>query len=69
VRSGLNSLEILANDVDEVDIAGILDIPVEEAREIRNRAVVATGGTVAAAPAPVADEEPAVEVASGDPAE
>ena len=69
VRSGLNSLEILANDVDEVDIAGILDIPVEEAREIRNRAVVATGGTVAAAPAPVADEEPAVEVISGDPAE
>lgn len=69
VRSGLNSLEILANDVDEVDIADILGIPVEEAREIRNRAIVATGGTPAAAPeTPGADESPEAE-ASGTPDE
>lgn len=56
VRGGLTTLEMLANDVDEVDIAGVLDIPVEEAREIRNRAIVATGGTPDAAPA--AEPEP-----------
>ena len=66
VRGGLTSLEMLANDVDEVDIAGILDIPVEEAREIRNRAVAATGGqpeAAADAPETVADtdEPPAAE--------
>jgi len=66
VRSGLNSLEILANDVDEVDIAGILEIPVEEALEIRNRAVVATGGSVPVE-APEADEAPVpVEALAAD---
>ncbi|MCB1204014.1 MAG: transcription termination/antitermination protein NusA [Verrucomicrobiae bacterium] len=43
VRGGLNSLEMLVHGVDEVDIADILGIEVEEAREIRNRAMVATG--------------------------
>ncbi len=55
VRKGLNSLDMLVHGVDEVDIADILGIPVEEALEIRNRAVVATGGVVDAAPA--ADED------------
>ncbi|HRQ88767.1 MAG TPA: transcription termination factor NusA, partial [Bacteroidia bacterium] len=58
VRGGLTTLEMLANDVDEVDIAGVLDIPVEEAREIRNRAIVATGGTPDSAPANAAEPEP-----------
>ncbi len=37
VRGGATTLEMLANDVDDVDIAGVLGIPVEEARVIRNR--------------------------------
>jgi len=61
VRGGLTSIDMLVNDVDEVDIAGVLGIPVEEAREIRNRAIIATGGTVeAVAPAAEATEAGAV---------
>lgn len=52
VRGGLNSLEMLVHGVDEVDIADILGIEVEEAREIRNRAMVATGES-----APVVSED------------
>lgn len=48
VRGGLTTLEMLANDVDDVDIAGVLGIPVEEARAIREKAIMATGGTVSA---------------------
>jgi N utilization substance protein A len=51
VRGGLNSLDMIANDVDEVDIADVLDIPLEEAREIRNRAIAAIGGVVPPSPA------------------
>ncbi|NLT71199.1 MAG: transcription termination/antitermination protein NusA [Verrucomicrobiaceae bacterium] len=58
VRGGLGSLDMLVNVVDEIDIAGVLGIPVEEAREIRNLAVVATGGTVDP------PTEDAVEIAS-----
>ena len=58
VRGGLTSLEMIANDVDEVDIADILDISVPEAREIRNKAILATGGAIASSVA-----------SSGDPAE
>lgn len=60
VRGGLTSIDMLVNDVDEVDIAGVLGITVEEAREIRNRAIVASGGTVEAA-APAALEVAAEE--------
>lgn len=59
VRGGLGSLDMLVYGGDEVDIAGVLGISVEEAREIRNRAIVATGGTV----------EPPADVAAGAPAE
>jgi len=68
VRGGLTSLEMLANDVDDVDIAGVLGIPVEEARAVREKAIIATGGTISAgdtstveetaAPEAVAEEEP-----------
>ena len=57
VRGGLTTLDMLANDVDDVDIAGVLGIPVEEARVIRNKAVLATGGTVDAV-TDVAEDEP-----------
>ncbi|MBP6602741.1 MAG: transcription termination/antitermination protein NusA [Verrucomicrobiales bacterium] len=46
VRGGATTVEMLANDVDDVDVAGVLGITVEEAREIRNKAIVATGGTI-----------------------
>jgi len=52
VRGGLTTLEMLANDVDDVDIAGVLGIPVEEARAIREKAIVATGGAVSTANSP-----------------
>ena len=57
VRGGLTTLDMLANDVDDVDIAGVRGIPVEEARVIRNKAVLATGGTVDAV-TDVAEDEP-----------
>jgi hypothetical protein len=44
VRGGLNSLEMLAGGVDEVDIADILEISVEEGREILKKAQDAVGG-------------------------
>lgn len=62
VRNGLMSLEMIANDVDEVDVADVLGISVEEAREIRNRAIVATGGTVAAPADETAEVVPLEEV-------
>ncbi len=55
VRGGINSLEMIAHDVDEVDIADILGIEVAEAREIRNRAIIATGGEVATPAAETAE--------------
>ncbi len=43
VRGGLNSLEMLAGGVDEVDIADILEISVEDGREILKKAQAAVG--------------------------
>jgi len=43
VRGGINSLEMLASDIDEVDIAGILDIEVEEGKVILEKAQAASG--------------------------
>ena len=62
VRGGLTTLDMIANDVDDVDIAGVLGIPVEEARVIRNKAVVATGGTVMAVTQVAEDETSETEV-------
>jgi len=71
VRGGGNSLEFIANDIDEVDIASILGISVEEARGIHERAVAATGGRPASLPeaveteaAPESESEP--ETASAE---
>jgi len=61
VRGGLTTLDMLVNDVDEVDIAGVLGITVEAAREIRNRAIVATGGTVEEAAPAAAESEAETE--------
>lgn len=59
VRKGYNSLDMLVHGADEIDIADILGISVEEAREIRNRAVAATGGDAdGAAPADDGEEAP-----------
>lgn len=44
VRGGVNSLQMLANDVDEVDIADILEIDVEDAKVISQAAQKAQGG-------------------------
>ncbi len=60
VRKGYNSLDMLVHGADEIDIADILGISVEEAREIRNRAVAATGGDADGAP-PADDGEEAPE--------
>lgn len=62
VRGGLTTLEMLANDVDDVDIAGVLGIPVEEARAVREKAIIATGGTVTASDSPEVAETAAAEV-------
>ncbi|MEX2580406.1 MAG: transcription termination factor NusA [Verrucomicrobiales bacterium] len=63
VRGGLTSLEMLANDVDEVDIAGILGIEVEEAKGILAQARAAAGDgdeePASSAPPPEAELAPA----------
>ncbi|MEM9280624.1 MAG: transcription termination factor NusA [Verrucomicrobiota bacterium] len=43
VRGGLTSLEMLASDVDEVDIAGVLDVSVEEGKIVLEKAKAAVG--------------------------
>lgn len=67
VRGGLNSLEMLAGGVDEVDIADILEISVEEGREILEKAQAAIGGEAEPAAeeeSEVAEESDASELAS-----
>lgn len=71
VRGGAASLDMLVHGMDEVDVAEILGIEIAEARELRNRAIVASGGelpessdaeaSVGSAPDPEAsaDEAPA----------
>ncbi|MCB1062322.1 MAG: transcription termination/antitermination protein NusA [Verrucomicrobiae bacterium] len=66
VRGGVNSLEMLANDVDAVDLAGILEISEDEGAEILAKAKTAFGGdaepaVVAADPVEEATDEPAEE--------
>ncbi len=57
VRGGLTSIESVANDVDEVDIADILEIDVADAKILHDKAQAATGGgSEEAAPAAEADE-------------
>ncbi len=65
MRGGITSLEAIANDVDDVDIAGVLGISVDEGRRIRDLAVLATGGTVV----PVAEVPSETGGDSDDPAE
>lgn len=43
VRGGLNSIEMIASGVDEVDIAGVLEIEVPEAKEILAQVMKAAG--------------------------
>ncbi len=43
VRGGAANLDMIVHGMDEVDIADILAIDVEEARAIRNKAIVASG--------------------------
>ena len=62
VRGGITSLEMLANDVDAVDIAEILEIPEEEGASILAKAESAFGGSAA-------DEEAGAESATDDDAE
>jgi len=71
VRGGLNSIEMIASGVDEVDIADVLEIDVSEAKVILKKVTDAAGGGSAEEasteePAPVetvADESP--EIAAG----
>ncbi len=44
VRGGLMSLEMIANDVDEVDIADVLGVSVEEGKSILDKAKAAVDG-------------------------
>jgi N utilization substance protein A len=64
VRGGLNSIEMLAHGVDEVDIAGILEIDVEDARGILAKAQAAAGG--GEEEAEVAEEAAAPEEATAE---
>lgn len=57
VRGGLNSLEMISQGVDEVDIADVLEISVEEGAEILSKVQAAVGGGGAAEEAPVAANE------------
>ncbi|MDF1823878.1 MAG: transcription termination factor NusA [Verrucomicrobiales bacterium] len=61
VRGGLNSLEMIAQGVDEVDIADVLEISVEEGREIMNKVQAAVGGEESSAEA---ESDSPVDVAS-----
>lgn len=60
VRKGLNSLEMLVEMVDDIDVAGVLEISLEEASDIRRRAIEAVGEASASASA-LESPEPAVE--------
>ncbi|MDF2375540.1 MAG: transcription termination factor NusA [Verrucomicrobiales bacterium] len=58
VRGGLNSLEMISQGVDEVDIADVLEISVEEGAKILSKVQAAVGGEEAAAgEAPVVADE------------
>lgn len=61
VRGGVNSLHMLANDVDEVDIADILEIDVEDAKVISEKAQNAL-----ATPEEPATEAPETETAAAE---
>ncbi len=64
VRGGLNSIEMIASGVDEVDIADVLEIDVEEAKVILKKVTDAAGGNAeeaVAEAAPEADAAPATE--------
>ena len=75
VRGGAASLDTLVQGMDEVDVADILGIEISEARELRNRAIVASGGelpetsepdaSVESAPEPEAAAEEAPAAADG----
>ncbi|MAS92599.1 MAG: transcription termination/antitermination protein NusA [Verrucomicrobiales bacterium] len=56
VRGGVTSIEMLAEDLDEVDVADILEVSVEEGKEIQQKAVAAVKGEE-----PAADEGDAPE--------
>ncbi len=57
VRGGINSIEMLANDVDAIDVAEILDVPEEEGAEILRKAKAALGVEAdVAAPAETTEE-------------
>ncbi len=64
VRGGLNSLEMLAHGVDEVDIADILGVSVEEGKEILSKAQAAVGS--AAEDADAAEGETDAEEGAAD---
>ena len=63
VRGGLNSIEMIASGVDEVDIADVLEIDVEDARAILKKVTDAAGDDAEDA-APVAETAPATEAVS-----
>lgn len=64
VRGGINSLEMLASDVEAVDVAEILDISEEEGAAILAKAQAAFGNTPKPAePAEPIAEEPAEPIA------
>lgn len=76
VRGGLTTLEMLAHDVDEVDVADILGVTVEEGKEIQQKALAAVGGgepdseeDVVPASEGSAEEPSAEDEASSEPAE
>lgn len=69
VRGGLNSLEMIAQGVDEVDIAGVLEISVEEGAEILKKVQAAVGGADSEAEAPGSEAAPAAESAAVEPSE
>ncbi|MDA7920312.1 transcription termination factor NusA [Verrucomicrobiales bacterium] len=59
VRGGLNSIEMIASGVDEVDIADVLDIDIEEAKVIMKKVIDAAGGGADEA---IAEAAPETEV-------